>query len=50
MMQNVNNVDIARYNPGVEVRIPMHGIFCAQPMIKRIRIRQNLGIEEMVKA
>ncbi len=49
-MQNFQNVRVPGNDPGVQIDIPVHRIFPAQAMKKRIGIRQNLRVEEMVKA
>jgi hypothetical protein len=34
----------------MEIRIPMHRIFGSQALVKRVWIRQDLGVEEVIQA
>ena len=45
--KTVIDVRITRHDPGVQIRIPMDWRFGAQSLVKRIRIREDLGIEEL---
>jgi hypothetical protein len=50
MMKNIDYIAIPSHDPGMQVGVPMHGIFGAQTVIKRIRIGKNFRVEEMVEA
>src|SRR5438270_13752891 len=50
VMQHFENIGIPGHDPGMEEWIPVNGIFGAQALIEWIRIRQNVRIEQMIKA
>ena len=50
MMEDLYDVVIARYDPGVQKGIPMNRVLLAKSMIERIRIGEHLRIEQVVEA
>jgi len=49
-MEHLDHVGVARDDPRVQVRIPVDGILGAQTVVERIRIREDLRIEQVVEA
>jgi hypothetical protein len=43
-------IPIARYDPGMQKRIPVNRVFAAQAVKQRVRIGENLGIQKMIEA
>src|SRR5947209_15681276 len=50
MMEYMDDVVVAGNYPGAQVRIPMHRILISQPVIERIRVGQDLRIEQLAQA
>ena len=48
-MEHVDYICVSRDNPGVEKRVPVNWVFIAQAVIKGIRIREDLGVEQVIK-
>ena len=49
VMQHRDDVLVARHHPGVQIWVPMNGRFLAQPPVERIRIRQHLGVKQVIQ-
>jgi hypothetical protein len=48
-VQDLENILVAGYDPGVEEGIPVHRIFGTQSMEQWIGISQNLRLEQVVE-
>jgi len=49
MMEHMDYICVSSDNPGVEKGIPVDRVFIAQAVIQRIRIREDLGVEQVVE-
>ena len=49
-LQDGQHVVVARDDPCVQERVPVHGGLVSQAAVQRVRIREDLGIEELVEA
>jgi hypothetical protein len=49
-MEDRQNASIVRDDPGMEKRVPCHGIPFAKTTIKRVRVGKNIGIEQLTEA
>jgi hypothetical protein len=49
-VKNFENVGVTGYDPRVQKRIPMDGIFVPQAVKEFVRVGEYRRIEEMIKA
>jgi hypothetical protein len=49
-MEDVDDVRVSGNYPRVQKRVPMHGILGPEPLVKRVRVGQDLRVEQTVKA
>ena len=48
--QDRDDVLVTGHNPGMQVGIPVHRVECAKAVVKRIRIGQDIRIQQQIKA
>ncbi len=50
LMQHRDDIRISRYDPGVKIRVPMHGGLGPQPPVKWVGISKHLRVEQVIQA
>jgi len=47
-LQNGDHVIVSSDNPGMQIRIPVHGIPLTKPVVERVRTGSGFRIEKMI--
>jgi hypothetical protein len=50
MVKHSYNIVIASHNPGMQERIPVHGILLSKPMEEWVGVRKHLRIKQVIEA